>query len=72
MVGKEISIELIADFKGVLGNNVLMSLLKDAKDQCLRYRAEEKMKCTVCVVCVYVCEMCAQCACAQCVCVCEL
>ena len=54
MVDKEISIELMADFKGVLGNNVLTSLLKDAKDakdQCLRYRAEEKMKCTVCVVC---------------------
>ena len=46
----------MADFKGVLGNNVLMSLLKDTKDQCLRYRAEEKKETySVCGVCVCVC-----------------
>ena len=55
----------MADFKGVLGNNVLTSLLKDTKDQCLRYRAKEKMRRTVCVVCGVRCV----CARAQCVCV---
>ena len=60
----------MADFKGVLGNNVLTSLLKDTKDQCLRSKADEKMRRTVCVVCGVWCAVCDVCVCVRSVCVC--